>query len=65
MKITVDRIEEKFIVAELPDGTYANLPIVFAPDAAEGDIIVIETCKEETQNRSAEVKARMRRLFDK
>ncbi|MBQ8525230.1 MAG: DUF3006 domain-containing protein [Clostridia bacterium] len=65
MKITVDRIEGSFIVAELPDGSFGNLPLIFAPDAREGDIISIETDKEESQQRSEEIKSRMSRLFNK
>ena len=63
MKITVDRIEGEFIVAELPDGSFANLPVCFAPQAKEGDIIVIETDADETRRRSEEIKSRMNRIF--
>lgn len=63
MKITVDRIEGEFIVAELPDGSFANLSVCFAPQAKEGDIIVIETDADETRRRSEEIKSRMNRIF--
>ena len=64
MKITVDRIEGGFIVAELPDGSFANLPLCFAPQAKDGDVIVIEKDDDETQRRCEKIKSRMNRLFD-
>ena len=65
MKITVDRIEGNFAVSELPDGSYANLPLIFAPDAKEGDIINIDIDKAQTQSRSEQIKPRMDRLFER
>lgn len=65
MKFTIDRIEGDYIVAELPDGSFANLPLVFVPDAKEGDIILIEPDREETQKHSEDIRARMNRLFDR
>lgn len=49
MKITIDRFEGDFAVAELSDGSFANLPRVFVPDAREGDIINIEKDIEATE----------------
>lgn len=64
MKITVDRIEGEFIVAELPDGSFGNLPRVFAPNARGGDIINITIDKSASSRRSEKMKERMNRLFE-
>lgn len=63
MKVTADRIENGFIVAELPDGSFADLPLCFAPQAHEGDIINIDIDLAATHNRSGEVRARLDKLF--
>ena len=60
----LDRIEGEFIVAELPDGSFGNLPCVFAPSAKSGDIIDINVDKSATRRRSEEIKERMNRLFE-
>ena len=65
MKIIVDRTEGEYIIAELPDGTFAELPVVFAPGAKDGDVISIEIDREETGRRSEKIKSRMDRLFNK
>lgn len=65
MKIIVDRTEGEYIIAELPDGTFAELPVVFAPGAKDGDVISIEIDREETGRRSENIKSRMDRLFNK
>ena len=65
MKIIVDRTEGEYIIAELPDGSFAQLPAVFVPGAKDGDVISIEIDKEETDRRSENIKKRMDRLFNK
>ena len=65
MKIVVDRIEGGYIVAELSDGRKENLPLVFAPDAKEGDVIDISIDKNSTKECKETVRNRLDRLFDK
>jgi len=65
MKIIVDRIEGGFIVAELSDGKCENLPLVFAPDAKEGDVIDISIDEKKSKECAQSVKDRLDRLFDK
>ena len=64
MKIIADRIEGDFIVAEMPDGSFANLPRVFAPGAKEGDFINIETDENLTEIKNNEIKSRLEGLFE-
>ena len=65
MKVTADRIENGFIVAELPDGSFADLPLCFAPQAKEGDIINIQVDEAETSERAANMRTRLDSLFGK
>ena len=65
MKIVADRIEGGYIVAELSDGRKENLPLVFAPDAKEGDVIDISIDKNSTKECKETVRNRHDRLFDK
>ena len=65
MKIVADRIEGGYIVAELSDGRKENLPLVFAPDAKEGDVIDISIDKNSTKECKETVRSRLDRLFDK
>ncbi len=65
MKIVADRIEGGYIVAELSDGRKENLPLVFAPDAKEGDVIDISIDKNSTKECKETVRNRLDRLFDK
>ncbi len=45
VKAVIDRIEEEFAVAEISEGKTANIPLIFIPEAKEGDCIEIETAK--------------------
>ncbi len=65
MKIVVDRIENDYIVAEFPDGSKENLPLCFAPDAKEGEVIDISTDEKKSKEIAETVKDRLDRLFDK
>ena len=64
MQITVDRIEDEFLVVELEDGNIVDIPKELVPDAKEGDVIDIYINKEETENRKKEVKKLMDDLFN-
>lgn len=65
MKIVVDRIEGGYIIAEFSDGKKENLPLAFAPDAKEGDIIDISIDENNTKECKESMKNRLDRLFDK
>ena len=60
MRLIVDRIEEDYIVAEMPDLTTVNIPRVLAPDAKEGDVIRLSLYK----NSNAKLKAEIKELED-
>ena len=60
MRLIVDRIEENFIVAEMPDQRMVNIPKVLAPDAKEGDVIRLSLYK----NSNAKLKAEIKELED-
>ncbi len=52
MKVIIDRIEERYAIVELEDGTVTNLPVIFLPsEAKEGDIIQIEINQSATEER--------------
>lgn len=63
MKLTVDRIENEIIVAELPDRGMVSLPLAVCPQAREGDIIDISLCPDERKCREERIKRRMDDLF--
>lgn len=63
MKVIVDRIEGKYAVIELEDGTTFNLPILLVPSVKEGDVIKIELEKEETKKRAENIKNLMQDVF--
>ena len=60
MRLIVDRIEEDYIVAEMPDLTTVNIPRVLAPDAKEGDVIRLSVHR----NSNAKLKAEIKELED-
>ena len=64
MRIVIDRIEENFAVAELPDGSMKNLPLEFVPDCKEGDVVYITIDEEETKKIKEDVRIRLDSLFD-
>ena len=61
MRLTVDWIEEDYIVAEMPDLTTVNIPRDHAPDAKEGDVIRLSLYK----NSNAKLKAEIKELESK
>ena len=63
MKIVIDRIESNYAVAELPDGTFVNLPLGIFENPSEGDVFVIEKNQEETEKRESEINDLMKDLF--
>ncbi len=45
VKVIIDRIEGEMAVAEISEGKFVNLPMIFIPDASEGDCVEITTAK--------------------
>lgn len=66
MKIIIDRFEGDIAVAEMPDGTIAEMPRIFLPEKAkEGSCVSITCDEEETENRRGAMKKKMDSLFHK
>lgn len=63
MQVTVDRIEEDYIVLELEDGDIVDVPKELIPGAQEGDIVDIYINKDEREKKEEEVKKLMDDLF--
>ena len=61
MRLIVDRIEEDYIVAEMPDLTMVNIPRALVRDAREGDVIRVSTYR----NSNAKLKAEIKELESK
>ena len=59
MQVTVDRIEEDYIVLELEDGNIIDVPKELIPGAKEGDIVDIYINKDEREKKAEEVKKLM------
>ncbi len=63
MEVVVDRIEEDFLVLELPNSKHVNVPKELIPDALEGDIIDIKINFEKRENREKEIEILSNQLF--
>ena len=61
MEITIDRIENGMLVVELSDGRTIDVLRALLPDAAEGDVYMIQKGGAETQHQR--IKEKMNRLF--
>ena len=63
MRLTVDRIEGEFIVAEMPDASFVNLPLAIEPQAKEGDQLVLSVrrCDPKLKEEIAELEKKLRR----
>ncbi len=64
MKVILDRIEKEFAVVELPDQSFAELPLCLIPDAKEGDVICISVDREETARRAEKIHNLMTQIFE-
>ena len=69
MKVTIDRREEDLLVAILPGGECISFDKKLCPEAKEGDVIVIEVSKEDTEDKKKSIEEKLNRLknrnFDK
>lgn len=65
MKVTIDRFEGDFAVAEISENSFANIPRILLPDAKEGDIVSIIIEHKTTEEKQKENKERLHRLFNR
>lgn len=63
MKITIDRIENGIIVAELPMGKTVDLPGELFPGASEGDIYTVEKDVADITATKKRINEKMNKLF--
>lgn len=63
MQITVDHIEDDYLVVELEDLSTIDIPRALIPDAKEGDVVDIIINEEATKERKQEVSKLMDELF--
>lgn len=64
MKITIDRFEGDFAVAETESGELVNFPKKLLPcGCSEGDIIIIEKSEDETAKRKERIDKLTDELF--
>ncbi len=63
MQITIDHIEEDYLVVELEDMTTIDIPRKLIPDAKEGDVIDIIKNSEATLERKKQISDLMDDLF--
>ena len=60
----IDRFEGDYVVVELEDKIFANIPrIVLPPNIKEGDELIITIDKNKTSNREKQISERLDRLF--
>lgn len=64
MTLIVDRIEENFLVVELPDGNFVNIPREIAPAAKEGDVLKVTLDMETKEKRLKSVNQLVNDLFE-
>ena len=66
MKLVIDRIEGDFAVCETEKGEMVQLPTKALPqNVCEGAVLDIIFNEEETLKRKANIKTKLRNLFDK
>ena len=64
MQVIIDRFEGDYVIVELPDLTFAQLPRCVTPgDAQEGDVLSICVDAEETERRQQELKQKMKNIW--
>ena len=64
MKVTIDRIEDNFIIIELKNGKTFEIPKEIFPNVVEGDIVNIEVDLEETKKKKKEINKLINQVFE-
>lgn len=66
MKTIIDRFEGEFVVLELENGEFVNVPSKILPsNASEGSVINITCNDNETEKRRLAAKKKMNSIFHK
>ena len=63
MTITIDRIEENYLIVELENGKIINLPKELIPNDKENDIYTITLNKDEMKKRKNNINNLINDLF--
>ena len=63
MEVIIERIENGMLILEMEDGTKAELPKKFIPNAKEGDVITFVIEQGKTESRKNEINERVNRLW--
>lgn len=63
MTITIDRIEDNYLIVELENGKIINLPKELIPSAKENDIYTITLNKDEMKKRKNNINNLINDLF--
>ena len=63
MTITIDRIEDNYLIVELENGKIINLPKELIPNAKENDIYTIILNKDEMKKRKNNINNLINDLF--
>ena len=64
MKVIVDRIEGEYLVVEITNGNFVNIPRILVPNAKENDVISINIDYNETEKRKKEIQTLMNNVFE-
>lgn len=64
MKVTIDRIEDNFIIIELTNGKTFEIPKEIFPNVVEGDIVNIEVDLEETKKKKEKINKLINQVFE-
>ncbi len=64
MKWTIDRFEGDFAVVETENRQMADIPrAALPPDVKEGDVVVLQIGREETERKKSEISERFKSLL--
>ena len=65
MRVVIDRIEDGIASVELPDGKLINVPAELFDGCKESDVVQITPDAEATEKRTREIRAKLKKMFDK
>ena len=64
MKVVVDRFEGDDAIAELPSGEMGSFSKNLLPQVREGDVVILQIDREETEKRKKEIKELLEDIFE-